>query len=136
MNHYPSNVKEKLNSIILSMAEHHWLFSKNPGHDFTQCSSAQTKHSLFFRIFDKYRLCEIFKVQTVFYEVVLTLKSLSLIYFLGITPSRTVFYSINIFICATSYIICFFLYQLFYITRCYIYSFPSHFFRFIKIRRV
>lgn len=35
MNHYPSNVKEKLNSIILSMAEHHWLFSKNPGHDFT-----------------------------------------------------------------------------------------------------
>lgn len=36
MNHYPSNVKEKLNSIILSMAEHHWLFSKNPGHDFTR----------------------------------------------------------------------------------------------------
>ena len=36
MNHYPSNVKEKLNSIILSMAEHHWLFSKNPGNDFTR----------------------------------------------------------------------------------------------------
>ena len=36
MNHYPSNVKEKLNSIILSMAEHHWFFSKNPGHDFTR----------------------------------------------------------------------------------------------------
>lgn len=36
MKHYPSNVKEKLNSIILSMAEHHWLFSKNPGHDFTR----------------------------------------------------------------------------------------------------
>jgi len=36
MNHYPSNVKEKLNSIILSMAKHHWLFSKNPGHDFTR----------------------------------------------------------------------------------------------------
>ena len=36
MNHYPSNGKEKLNSIILSMAEHHWLFSKNPGHDFTR----------------------------------------------------------------------------------------------------
>ena len=36
MNHYPSNVKEKLNSIILSMAEHHWLFSQNPGHDFTR----------------------------------------------------------------------------------------------------
>lgn len=37
MNHYPSNVKKKkLNSIILSMAEHHWLFSKNPGHDFTR----------------------------------------------------------------------------------------------------
>ena len=36
MNHYPSNVKEKLNSIILSIAEHHWLFSKNPGHDFTR----------------------------------------------------------------------------------------------------
>lgn len=29
MNHYPSNVKEKLNSIILSMAEHHWLFPKS-----------------------------------------------------------------------------------------------------------
>ena len=36
INYYPSNVKEKLNSIILSMAEHHWLFSKNPGHDFTR----------------------------------------------------------------------------------------------------
>ena len=31
-----AHVKEKLNSIILSMAEHHWLFSKNPGHDFTR----------------------------------------------------------------------------------------------------
>lgn len=29
INYYPSNVKEKLNSIILSMAEHHWLFPKS-----------------------------------------------------------------------------------------------------------
>lgn len=36
MNHYESNVKEKLNSILLDMSEHHWLFSKNPGHDFSR----------------------------------------------------------------------------------------------------
>ena len=34
MNYFPTNVKEKLNSIISDMAEHHWLFSNNPGHDF------------------------------------------------------------------------------------------------------
>ena len=34
MNDFPTNVKEKLNSIISNMAEHHWLFSNNPGHDF------------------------------------------------------------------------------------------------------
>ena len=34
MNDYPSNVKQKLNSIIADMSEHHWLFSNNPGHDF------------------------------------------------------------------------------------------------------
>ena len=34
MNDFPTNVKEKLNSIIMDMAKHHWLFSNNPGHDF------------------------------------------------------------------------------------------------------
>ena len=34
MNDFPTNIKEKLNSIISDMAEHHWLFSNNPGHDF------------------------------------------------------------------------------------------------------
>ena len=34
MNDFPTNLKEKLNSIISDMAEHHWLFSNNPGHDF------------------------------------------------------------------------------------------------------
>ena len=34
MNDFPTNVKEKLNSIISDMAEHHWLFPNNPGHDF------------------------------------------------------------------------------------------------------
>lgn len=34
MNDYPSNVKQKLNSIISDMSEHHWLFSNNPGHNF------------------------------------------------------------------------------------------------------
>ena len=34
MNDYPSNVKQKLNSIIADMSEHHWLFSNNPEHDF------------------------------------------------------------------------------------------------------
>ena len=34
MNDYPSNVKQKLNSIIADMSEHHWLFSNNPGHNF------------------------------------------------------------------------------------------------------
>ena len=34
MNDFPTNVKEKLNSIISDMADHHWLFSNNPGHDF------------------------------------------------------------------------------------------------------
>ena len=34
MNDYPSNVKEKLNFIISDMANHHWLFTNRPGHDF------------------------------------------------------------------------------------------------------
>ena len=34
INNYPSNVKQKLNSIIADMSEHHWLFSNNPGHNF------------------------------------------------------------------------------------------------------
>ena len=34
MNDFPTNVKEKLNSIISDMAERHWLFSSNPRHDF------------------------------------------------------------------------------------------------------
>jgi hypothetical protein len=34
MNDFPTNVKQKLNSIISDMSEHHWLFSNNPGHDF------------------------------------------------------------------------------------------------------
>lgn len=34
MNDFPTNVKEKLNSIISDMADHHWLFYKYPGHDF------------------------------------------------------------------------------------------------------
>ena len=34
MNDYPSNVKQKLNSTISDMSEHHWLFSNNPGHNF------------------------------------------------------------------------------------------------------
>lgn len=34
MNDYPTKVKEKLNSIISDMSNHHWLFTKNPGHDF------------------------------------------------------------------------------------------------------
>lgn len=34
MNDYSGNVKEKLNSIIDDMANHHWLFANNPGHDF------------------------------------------------------------------------------------------------------
>ena len=34
INDFPTNVKEKLNSIISDMADHHWLFSNNPGHDF------------------------------------------------------------------------------------------------------
>lgn len=34
MNDCPSNVKEKLNFIISDMANHHWLFTNRPGHDF------------------------------------------------------------------------------------------------------
>ena len=34
MNNYSITVKEKLNSIIMDMSAHHWLFSNNPGHDF------------------------------------------------------------------------------------------------------
>lgn len=36
MNDFPSKVKLKLNSIIQDMAEHHWLFSQNPGRDFSR----------------------------------------------------------------------------------------------------
>ena len=36
MNDYPSKVKEKLNSIIKDMADHHWLFTNNPGRDFSR----------------------------------------------------------------------------------------------------
>ena len=34
MNDYPEKVKEKLNFIISDMADHHWLFARNPGRDF------------------------------------------------------------------------------------------------------
>lgn len=34
MNDYPSNIKEKLNFIISDVANHHWLFTNRPGHDF------------------------------------------------------------------------------------------------------
>ena len=36
MNNFPSNVKQKLNSIIQDMSDHHWLFTQNPGHDFSR----------------------------------------------------------------------------------------------------
>ena len=36
MNDYAANVKEKLNSILMDMANHHWLFTQNPGHDFSR----------------------------------------------------------------------------------------------------
>ena len=36
MDDFAANVKQKLNSIISEMAEKHWLFSNNPGHDFTR----------------------------------------------------------------------------------------------------
>ncbi len=36
MNSKPEKVKETLHSIIQDMAEHKWLFVKNPGHDFTR----------------------------------------------------------------------------------------------------
>ena len=38
MNHFPELVNEKLNLIISDMADHHWLFSTNPGHDFMRQS--------------------------------------------------------------------------------------------------
>ena len=38
MNNYSITVKEKLNSIIMDMSAHHWLFSNNPGHDFMRHS--------------------------------------------------------------------------------------------------
>jgi len=34
MNNNPDFVKAKLDSILQDMADHHWLFSANPGHDF------------------------------------------------------------------------------------------------------
>lgn len=36
MNNYPSNVKQKLNAIITDMSDHHWLFTQNPGRDFSR----------------------------------------------------------------------------------------------------
>lgn len=36
MNDFPTNVKQKLNSIIKDMADHHWLFTKHPGRDFSR----------------------------------------------------------------------------------------------------
>ena len=36
MNSKPEYVKHKLDSILKDMAEHFWLFSANPGHDFTR----------------------------------------------------------------------------------------------------
>ena len=36
MNDFPSNVKQKLNSIIQDMSNHHWLFTNNPGRDFSR----------------------------------------------------------------------------------------------------
>lgn len=41
MNHYPSEVKHKLDSILLNMADQHWLFTNNPGHDFSRQSSGK-----------------------------------------------------------------------------------------------
>lgn len=38
MNDFPSNVKEKFNSILNSMSENHWFFTKNPGHAFMRQS--------------------------------------------------------------------------------------------------
>ena len=45
MNDYPSNVKQKLNSIIADMSEHHWLFSNNPGHDFMRQNQGKLSFS-------------------------------------------------------------------------------------------
>ena len=38
MNDFPSHVKEKLNSLIKDMSEHHWIFSTHPGRDFSRQS--------------------------------------------------------------------------------------------------
>ena len=51
MNDFPTNVKEKLNSIISDMADHHWLFSNNPGHDFMVYKPILRK--IFFEIYNK-----------------------------------------------------------------------------------
>ena len=36
MNNYAANVKEKLNSIIQDMSDHHWMFTNNPHIDFSR----------------------------------------------------------------------------------------------------
>ena len=36
MNNYPENVKQKLNSILSDMENHHWMFSEKPGADFSR----------------------------------------------------------------------------------------------------
>lgn len=45
MNHYPEKVKEKLNSIISDMADRHWIFSSNPGHDFMRQNTGKLSFS-------------------------------------------------------------------------------------------
>lgn len=34
MHDYPSQVKEKFDSILKNMAENHWLYTNDPGHAF------------------------------------------------------------------------------------------------------
>ena len=36
MNDYPTIVKQKLNDLIKNMSDFHWLFTKNPGRDFSR----------------------------------------------------------------------------------------------------
>ena len=36
MNNFSSEVKQKLDSIIQDMSDHHWLFTQNPGRDFSR----------------------------------------------------------------------------------------------------
>lgn len=45
MNDFPVKAKAKLNSIIDDMSKYHWLFSKNPGHDFMRQHSGKLSFS-------------------------------------------------------------------------------------------